>query len=44
MKYLFDKSDIQSMLIYSAVGAVVFFAYRTFVRPMFIKNKNDQEN
>lgn len=44
MKYLFDKSDVQSMLIYSAIGAIVFFAYRTFVRPMFIKNKNDQEN
>lgn len=44
MKYLFDKSDIKTMLTYSIVGAIIFFGYRTFLRPMFMKNKNDQEN
>jgi uncharacterized MnhB-related membrane protein len=44
MKYLFDKSDIKTMITYSVVGAVIFFGYRTFIRPQFLKNKNDQEN
>ncbi len=44
MKYLFDKSDIKTMLTYSVIGAVIFFGYRTFIRPQFLKNKNDQEN
>lgn len=44
MKYIFDKSDVKSMLIYSIVGAVIFFGYRTFIRPRFLNNKNDQEN
>ncbi len=39
MKYVFDKSDVQSMLIYSAIGAAIFFLYRTFIRQLFYKNK-----
>lgn len=43
MKYLFDKSDMTSMLVYSLVGAAVFFVYRTFIRTWFInRNKKDQ--
>ncbi len=44
MKYLFDQSDLKSMLTYSIIGAMVFFAYRTFLRPKLFKEKNDQEN
>ncbi|MBF0596596.1 hypothetical protein [Faecalibacter rhinopitheci] len=44
MKYIFDKSDVKTMLVYSITGAIIFFAYRTFVRPRFTRNKNDQEN
>ena len=44
MKYLFDKSDITSMLIYSVMGSAIFFVYRTFIRTWFInKNKKDQD-
>ncbi|MBS7333210.1 hypothetical protein [Faecalibacter bovis] len=44
MKYLFDKSDMTSMLIYSVIGAAVFFVYRTFIRTWFInRNKKDQD-
>lgn len=44
MKYLFDKSDIKTMVTYSVLGTIIFFAYLTFIKPRFMKNKNDQEN
>jgi uncharacterized MnhB-related membrane protein len=43
LKYLFDKSDIQSMLIYTSIGTVIFFIYRVVIRKMLYKQK-DQEN
>ncbi|HAD78982.1 hypothetical protein ACTS91_02930 [Empedobacter falsenii] len=43
LKYLFDKSDVQTMLVYSAIGTVIFFIYRVVVRKMLYKQK-DQEN
>ncbi|MDM1061223.1 hypothetical protein HXZ62_01425 [Empedobacter falsenii] len=43
LKYLFDKSDEQTMLVYSAIGTVIFFIYRVVVRKMLYKQK-DQEN
>ncbi|MDM1072548.1 hypothetical protein HX001_08600 [Empedobacter brevis] len=43
LKYLFDKSDTQSMLITSGIGAAIFFVYRVLVRKMLYKQK-DQEN
>lgn len=44
MKFIFDKSDISSMLIYSAAGSIIFFLYRTFIRTWIMnKNKKDQD-
>jgi len=40
---LFDKSDVQTMLVYSAIGTVIFFIYRVVIRKLLYKQK-DQEN
>ncbi len=42
LKYLFDKSDFQSMLITSLIGSVIYFIYRTVIRKALYKK--DQEN
>ena len=43
LKYFFDKSDTQSMLISSAIGTFIFFIYRVLIRKYLYKQK-DQEN
>ncbi|GGE89652.1 hypothetical protein GCM10010984_04120 [Chishuiella changwenlii] len=43
LKYLFDKSDIQSMLFTSIIGAIIFFIYRIIIRK-YLHKKNDQED
>mgnify|MGYP006900029529 CR=1 FL=1 len=43
LKYLFDKSDIQSMLVTSIIGAIIFFIYRIIIRK-YLHKKNDQED
>lgn len=43
LKYLFDKSDTQSMLISSGIGTAIFFIYRVVIRQKLYKQK-DQEN
>lgn len=43
LKYLFDKSDTQSMLITSGIGAGIFFIYRVVIKKILYKQK-DQEN
>ncbi|SFM73527.1 hypothetical protein SAMN05421738_102117 [Algoriella xinjiangensis] len=43
LKYFFDKSDTQSMLISSAIGTLIFFIYRVLIRKYLYKQK-DQEN
>ena len=43
LKYFFDKSDTQSMLISSAIGTLIFFIYRVLIRKYLYEQK-DQEN
>ncbi|WP_313375589.1 hypothetical protein [Chishuiella sp.] len=43
LKYLFDKSDTESMLITSLIGTAIFFIYRVIVRKYLYKQK-DQED
>jgi len=43
LKYLFDKSDTESMLTTSLIGAAIFFIYRVIVRKYLYKQK-DQED
>lgn len=43
LKYLFDKSDTESMLTTSLIGTAIFFIYRVIVRKYLYKQK-DQED
>lgn len=44
MKLLFAKGDdLQTTIIYTVIGTIIYFAYRTFIRPMFLKKEKDQD-
>lgn len=43
LKYLFDKSETESMLTTSLIGTAIFFIYRVIVRKYLYKQK-DQED